>query len=215
MLNNKTAILVIIFLFFKSINGFSIENKIIVKIENQIVTSLDIDNEYKYLIALNPNIKNSKKEDLMKLSKRSVLQEKIKKIEIEKNFNNPKIPQKFLEQILQNIYSRIGLSNLDDFKKYLINNDIDFENVKNKLEIEALWNELILIKFSSKVKINEKELKKRIKDSNKFLKSYLLSEISFEVSNLKELENKFQEISNVINNKGFEFAALKYSVSWR
>ena len=213
MLNNKTAILVIIFLFFKSINGFSIENKIIVKIENQIVTSLDINNEYKYLIALNPNIKNSKKEDLMKLSKRSVLQEKIKKIEIEKNFNNPKIPQKFLEQILQNIYSRIGLSNLDDFKKYLINNDIDFENVKNKLEIEALWNELILIKFSSKVKINEKELKKRIKDSNKFLKSYLLSEISFEVSNLKELENKFQEISNVINNKGFEFAALKYSVS--
>ena len=213
MLNNKTAILVIIFLCFKSINGFSIENKIIVKIENQIVTSLDINNEYKYLIALNPNIKNSKKEDLMKLSKRSVLQEKIKKIEIEKNFNNPKIPQKFLEQILQNIYSRIGLSNLDDFKKYLINNDIDFENVKNKLEIEALWNELILIKFSSKVKINEKELKKRIKDSNKFLKSYLLSEISFEVSNLKELENKFQEISNVINNKGFEFAALKYSIS--
>ena len=213
MLNNKTAILVIIFLFFKSINGFSIENKIIVKIENQIVTSLDINNEYKYLIALNPNIKNSKKEDLMKLSKKSVLQEKIKKIEIEKNFNNPKIPQKFLEQILQNIYSRIGLSNLDDFKKYLINNDIDFENVKNKLEIEALWNELILIKFSSKVKINEKELKKRIKDSNKFLKSYLLSEISFEVSNLKELENKFQEISNVINNKGFEFAALKYSIS--
>ena len=213
MLNNKTAILVIIFLFFKSINGFSIENKIIVKIENQIVTSLDINNEYKYLIALNPNIKNSKKEDLMKLSKRSVLQEKIKKIEIEKNFNNPKIPQKFLEQILRNIYSRIGISNLDDFKKYLINNDIDFENVKNKLEIEALWNELILIKFSSKVKINEKELKKRIKDSNKFLKSYLLSEISFEVSNLKELENKFQEISNVINNKGFEFAALKYSIS--
>ena len=213
MLNNKTAILVIIFLFFKSINGFSIENKIIVKIENQIVTSLDINNEYKYLIALNPNIKNSKKEDLMKLSKRSVLQEKIKKIEIEKNFNNPKIPQKFLEQILQNIYSRIGLSNLDDFKKYLINNDIDFENVKNKLEIETLWNELILIKFSSKVKINEKELKKRIKDNNKFLKSYLLSEISFEVSNLKELENKFQEISNVINNKGFEFAALKYSIS--
>ena len=213
MLNNKTAILVIIFLFFKSINGFSIENKIIVKIENQIVTSLDINNEYKYLIALNPNIKNSKKEDLMKLSKRSVLQEKIKKIEIEKNFNNPKIPQKFLEQILRNIYSRIGISNLDDFKKYLINNDIDFKNVKNKLEIEALWNELILIKFSSKVKINEKELKKRIKDSNKFLKSYLLSEISFEVSNLKELENKFQEISNVINNKGFEFAALKYSIS--
>jgi len=102
---------------------------------------------------------------------------------------------------------------LSDFKKYLINNDIDFENVKNKLEIEALWNELILIKFSSKVKINEKELKERIRNNNEYLKSYLLSEIFFEVSNTNELDNKFQEISKVINEKGFDFAALKYSQS--
>ena len=78
------------------------------------------------------------------------MQEKIKKIEIDKQFNNPKIPQKFLEQILQSVYSKIGFTNLKDFKNYLINNNIDFEDVKNKLEIEALWNELIIIKFSSK-----------------------------------------------------------------
>ena len=194
-------------------NSNSLENKILVKIENQIITSLDVNNEYKYLIALNPTVKNSKKDDIIKLAKKSILQEKIKKIEIEKNFNNPKIPQKFIEQILQNVYSRIGLTNLEDFKKYLINNNINFENVKNKLIIEALWNELILIKFSSKVKINEKELRDRSKDKNKFLKSYLLSEISFEVLNFTELDNKFQEISKVINNKGFDFAALKYSIS--
>ncbi len=194
-------------------NSNSLENKILVKIENQIITSLDVNNEYKYLIALNPTVKNSKKDDIIKLAKRSILQEKIKKIEIEKNFNNPKIPQKFIEQILQNVYSRIGITNLEDFKKYLIDSDINFENVKNKLEIEALWNELILIKFSSKVKINEKELRNRIKNNNKFVKSYLLSEISFEVLNFTELDNKFQEISKVINNKGFDFAALKYSIS--
>ena len=137
----------------------------------------------------------------------------IKKIEVEKNFNNPKIPKEFIDQILQNIYSKIGFNNLDDFKMYLINNNIDFEDVKNKLEIEALWNELILIKFSSKVKIDEKELRKKIKNNNKFLKSYLLSEISFEVSNLKELDKKFQEINKIINDKGFNYAALRYSVS--
>jgi peptidyl-prolyl cis-trans isomerase SurA len=172
-----------------------------------------VSNEYKYLVALNPAIKNSNKDEIFKLAKRSILQEKIKKIEIKKNFNNPKIPQEFIEKILKNIYSRIGLNNLNDFKKYLINNNIDFEKVKNKLVIEALWNELILIKFSSKVKVNEKELKKRIKDNNKFLKSYLLSEISFEVSNLQELDKKFKEISKIIKDKGFDFAALKYSVS--
>ena len=208
----KLIILWIIFLFFNT-NVNSIENKIILKIENQIITSVDVNNEYKYLLALNPKFRNSNKNDILELSKRSILQEKIKKIEIDKNFNNPKIPQKFLEQILQNIYSKIGLTNIDEFKKYLINNNTDFEIVKNKLEIEALWNELILIKFSSKVKINEKELRNRIKNDNKFIKSYLLSEITFEISNLKELDEKFKEISKVIDNKGFEFAALKYSTS--
>ena len=102
--------------FFCITSSFSIENKILLKIENQIITSLDVNNEFKYLIALNPRIKNSKREDILRLSKRSIIQEKIKKIEIEKNFNNPKIPQKILEQILRNVYSKIGFANLDDFK---------------------------------------------------------------------------------------------------
>ena len=212
-MQKRLFLYLVLLFFFCGNSSFSIENKILLKIENQIITSLDVNNEFKYLIALNPNIKNSKREDILRLSKRSIIQEKIKKIEIEKNFNNPQIPQKILEQILQNVYSRIGLANLDDFKEYLIKNNIDFENVKNKLEVEALWNELILIKFSSKVKINEKNLREQINNNSKFLKSYLLSEISFEVSNLKNLEDKFIEISDVINNQGFDFAALKYSVS--
>ena len=214
MFKNSRFLIFLVFIFFIfNTNSNSLENKILIKIENQIITSLDVNNEYKYLVALNPSLKNSSKEDIIKLSKRSILQEKIKKIEIDKNFNNPKITQEFLEQILQNIYSKIGLDNLNDFKEYLIKNNIDFENVKNKLEVETLWNELIFIKFSSKVKINEKNLREKINNNSKFLKYYLLSEISFEVSNLKNLEDKFIEISNVIKNKGFDFAALKYSVS--
>jgi peptidyl-prolyl cis-trans isomerase SurA len=213
MLKKLILIYLATILFIYSSSSFSIENKILVKIENQIITSLDVNNEYKYLIALNPSLKNSKKKDIIKLSKRSIINERIKKIEIEKNFNNPQIPEKFLDKILQNVYLKIGIENINDFKKYLALNDINFENVKNKLEIEALWNELILVKFSSKVNINEDNLRKKIQENNKFSKSYLLSEISFEVSNLNELESKYIEISDVINNKGFDFAALKYSVS--
>ena len=199
--------------FILNSSSNSLENKILIKVENQIITSLDVDNEYNYLVALNPNIKNFEKNDIVKFSKKSILMEKIKKIEIDRNFDNPKIPEKFLNKILENIYLKIGFTNINDFEKYLVKNNIDLENVKNKLEIEALWNELILIKFSSKVKINEKELKKKIRDNNKSLKSYLLSEISFEVSNLNELDNKYKEISKTINEKSFDFAALKYSVS--
>ena len=213
MILRKILIFFTFFFFISNTSLLSIENKILIKIDNQIITSLDVKNEYKYLIALNPNIKNSNKDNILKLSKKSIVQEKIKKIEIEKNFNNPKIPQKILEQILKNVYSRIGINNLNDFKEYLTINDVNFEDVKNKLETEALWNELILIKFSSKVKINEEYLKNIIQNNNKFIKSYLMSEISFEILNMTDLDNKFLEISNSIKKEGFDFAALKYSIS--
>ena len=150
--------------FFFISNLFGLENKILLKIENQIITSVDVNNEYKYLIALNPSLKNSKKEEMIQFSKKSIIQEKIKKIEIEKNFINPKIPEKFLEKILENVYSKIGIANLDKFKKYLIANNLDYENVKDKLINEALWNELIMIKYSSKIKVNEKKIKKQNKE---------------------------------------------------
>ena len=209
--NFKVFFIIIFFVFIS--NSDSFENKILFKIEDQIITSLDVINEYKYLVALNPNLKKADEKDIIKLSRKSILKEKIKNIEIKRNLENPKVPEKFLEQIMMNIYTKIGLSNLNDFKKYLIINEVDFENVKKKLEIEALWNELIIFKFSSKVKIDKKKLKDEIIKNNIFLKSYLMSEISFEVSNIKNLENKFLEISNVINNKGFDFAALQYSSS--
>ena len=212
MLKKLFLIHLTVIFFFYNANSFSLENRILLKIENQIITSLDVNNEYKYLIALNPSLKNSKKENIIQFSKRSIIQEKIKKIEIDKNFVNPKIPKKFLERIVQNVYSKIGITNLDEFKKYLTKNNIDYENVKDKLINEALWNELIMIKYSSKIKINEKKLKDKINNSS-LIKSYLLSEIFFEVTNLNELDNKFEEIRNTIKNKGFDFAALKYSVS--
>ena len=210
----KNFLICLAAIFFVFItNSNSLENKILVKIENQIITSLDIINEYKYLVSLNPSLKNIDKERVAKFSKKSIIQEKIKKIEIEKNFDNPKIPEKYLEQILKDIYSKIGLNSINDFEKYLTSNDINFEDVKTKLETEALWNELIIIKFSSQVKINEKSLREKINKNSKFLKSYLMSEISFEALNLKDLNDKFIEISSAINNEGFDFAALKYSTS--
>ena len=214
MFKKRIIIFLIFFFFIFNSSSFSIENKILLKIENQIITSLDVRNEYNYLIALNPVIQNSNEDEIIKFSKKSIIQEKIKQIEIRKNFKESKIEQKFLEQILKNVYTKIGINNLNDFKKYLKANNVDFKIVKKKLETEALWNKLILIKFSSKIKIDEENIKRKLqKDNDKYLKSYLLSEIFFEVSNLKNLDKIFLEISNAIKNKGFDFAALKYSSS--
>ena len=201
-------------LFFFISKPFSLENKILFKVNNDIITSIDIEEEYKYLIALNDNLKKLSQNEIIEIAKKSIIKEKIKIIEINKNFKNPKIPDEILETILENFYRRLNIDNLDDFKKYLISKNVKYQDVKNKIEIESLWNELIIAKFSSKIQINENEIRNNlIKNQEKFSKSYLLSEIFFEISNSSQLNKKYQEIIEIIQKKGFENAAASISTS--
>ena len=73
---------------------------------------------------------------------------------------------------------------------------------------------MIFLKFSKKIKVDEDKLLKKIrKNSNNISKSYLMSEILFEINQNEKLEQKYEEISRVILKQGFENAALKYSIS--
>ncbi|MDB4216910.1 peptidylprolyl isomerase [Candidatus Pelagibacter sp.] len=202
----------ILFLFISK--PFSLENKILFKVNNDIITSIDIEEEYRYLIALNDNLKTLSQNEIIGIAKKSLIKEKIKIIEINKNFKNPKIPDEILETILKNFYRRLNIDNLDDFKKYLISKNVKYQDIRNKIEIESLWNELIIAKFSSKIQINENEIRNNlIKNQEKFSKSYLLSEIFFEISNSNQLNKKYQEIIEIIQKKGFENAAASISTS--
>ena len=194
--------------------SLSLENKIIIKVNNEIITTYDLENEINYLSILNPNIKKIDENEKIKFSKKSIIQEKIKQIEIQNNFENPNIPNEYLESFLKKIYTKIGIKDLNDFKKYLILNNIKYDFVLSKIETEALWNELIFLKFSKKIKVDEDKLLKKIrKNSNNISKSYLMSEILFEINQNEKLEQKYEEISRVILKQGFENAALKYSIS--
>ena len=211
-INLLLLILIIIISLINHLHSF--ENKIIYRVNNEIITSLDVENEMNYLLALNPNLNNLNKNDVIKISKKSILKEKIKKIEIENIIADKNLPKKYLEQLLQNIYSKIGIANIDDFKKYLKTKDVSYNNVIKKITVEALWNEIIILKYSTKLKINESKLKKEIeKIKNKNLKSFLMSEIFFEINNNENLDKKYNEIKKTINEKGFGNAALKYSNS--
>ena len=204
--------IIIIFFFQTNLNCY--ENKIIFKIDNEIITNLDLENEIVYLTALNPNLKRLDKTEIIQISTKSLIQEKIKNLEIQKNFENPKISEEFLKELLKNIYTRIGIASLENFKNYLMLNQIDYNEVLKKIETEALWNELIVIKFSKKIKIDKKQLEKKIKENiNNEVKTYLMSEIFFEVKIDETIENKYQKIIKSIKEVGFENAALKYSVS--
>ena len=208
----KVLFVVCACIFLFKISTLAIENKIILRVNDQIITSVDILNETKYLTALNPSLNKLTQNEVFEISKKSLVNEKIKENEIKKNFIDEDIPEEFLEQLLFRVYSKIGVGSLNEFKIYLKNNKVKYEVVLNKIQTEALWNELIVAKFSKNLKINENLLKKEIK-KNQIIKKFLVSEILFEVKNLKELNDKYNEIKNAINKSGFENAALRYSSS--
>ena len=210
----KKIIFFLLFCILFINKSLAIENKIIVKIDNEIITTIDIKKEYLYLLALNPGLNKLDEKEILEISKKSLIKEKIKKIEILNNKKKIEISDKYLKKILESVYNKIEIKSLEEFKTYLLLNDINYSDVVKKITIEALWNELIFSKFSSKLKINEDKIKKNIiLNSNKIIKSYLLSEIFFELINKEDKKKKFIEIQKTIEEKGFANAALKYSIS--
>jgi len=192
----------------------SIETKIIHNIQNEIITNIDIKNEFKYLMALNNSLKELDQEKILNISNESIIREKIKKIEISKNFKEIKLNEDYSELLLKNIYSRLNLKSIDEFEIYLKNYDLKIIDIKKKITIDALWNELIIKKYSSKIVINEAALKKEILKNSKIKsKEYQLSEIIFEVKNKEEIEKKYKKIVKSINEIGFENSAATYSFS--
>jgi peptidyl-prolyl cis-trans isomerase SurA len=211
----KRVFFIIFLLFLSSLkNSYAYENKIILKIDNEIITQLDIFNEVHYLKALNPSIKKLEKEKINLIGKNSLIREKIKQKEILKYVKEIKIDQKYLNKLIKSRYYRLNLNSKKEFLDYLKQYNIDLDTIEKKITIEALWNEIIFAKFSAKLKINEEMLRNEIQENKKFkLKSYLLSEILFTLSSKNQLNDKYKTIKEEILINGFENAALEYSDS--
>jgi len=195
-------------------NAKSIESKIIYNIENEVITNIDIKNEFKYLIALNNSLKELDKEKLLNISNQSIIREKIKKIEILKNFKEIELNEDYYELLLKNIYTRLNLKSINEFDIYLKDYDLKIEDIKTKITIDVLWNELVVKKYNSKIVIDETKIKKKILENSKIKsKEYQLAEIIFEVTNKDEIEKKYNQIVKSIKDIGFENSAATYSFS--
>ena len=207
-------ILLIFFLFLIFSKVYSIETKIIHNIEDEIITNIDIKNEFKYLVALNNALENLNKDQILNISNESVIREKIKKIEVSKYFKEIKIDEEYLNLLLKDKFLRLGIKSLNEFKIYLKNYDLTLTEVKRKITIEALWNELIIQKYTGQLRIDEEKIKKGLsKNKNIQSKNYKLSEIIFEIKNKVEIEKKYNEIIKSITEIGFENSASIYSFS--
>ena len=186
---------------------------IVAKINEEIITNLDVDFEKRYLISLNPNLKKLDKNRISEYAKDSLINERIKKIEIEKRFkivSNKTI----LSKVIEDIYSSIGISSLSEFESYLLQNNVDIERVKEKISIEIAWNNLIVNIYENEIEIDQNAMNKEIeKFDEKKVDNLLLSEIVFTINEKKELKSKYEEIEKSINEIGFGETARIYSLS--
>ena len=191
------------------------ETNIVIKVNNEIITNIDIENEIRYLVALNNELKETSEEILKNLAKQSVIKEKIKKKEVSKyfKFNSS---QEYLDTVIKSYYTKLGIDSLESFKIYLQEYDLRLDVVKNKIEIELLWNQLIGRQYQDQININKKDLENKVEEylkENELTKEFNLSEIVFQIKNNNEIIEKKNLIKKDIVKKGFKSAANIYSIS--
>ena len=198
------------FLFYSFAN--SQEILIVSKVNNEIITNIDIENEKKYLLLLNNKLNKLSEKEIFNLAKSSLIREKIKKKEVDKLFDKQK--EEVEIKIVKNFYNKLGFDKEKDFINLLNEKKINFNELKEKLIIEALWNQIIFNNFKKKIRINENLLKKKIinyYNSKDKKYEYKLSEIL--IGNEKDIDLKKKEIYKYIKNYSFKIAANKYSTS--
>jgi len=208
--------LIMYFLIININNVVSGEVNIQIKIDNEIITNVDIEREYRYLTALNPSFQSLEKKTSYEIALTSMIKEIIKRNELKKYYNLDQNPD-YMKKIVKNFYEGLGIKNEKEFENYLLQYELKLNDVKKKLEIEALWNEFIYKKYQGQIRIDEdkleKTLKEKIKNNNEIQENYLLSEIFFNEKNTDELTKKYNLIEENIKKIGFENTANKYSQS--
>ena len=210
----KKYIIILLFIFgIFNITSVSANVEIKYKIQDEIITNIDIDKEARYLIALNNQLNNLDKIKLNNLAEKSIIKEKIKKITLEKIYIlNQKDP--YIDNVIKDIYLGMKIQSLEEFKERLDSLNLNYQFIKKKIEIEVRWNDLIYSRYKDKVNIKKDELVKKINElEDREIKEYLISEILFEKKPDSTVKEIFEKISGSIKEIGFSNTANLYSIS--
>ncbi len=214
----KKVITIIVIFFISSIQWTMAndnEIQIVYKVNENIVSNIDVNNEAQYLKALNKNFQNMELNKLKEYAAQSLVKELIKKDEIEK-FYEVDYASSEVDKYVEALGSRLGFTNISNFKDYLSKNSIEYSEVRKKFVIEKTWNSLIYQIYNKQVVINEKEISSKLEkivNQNTFQETFRLSEIIFPASNKSDFEKKYKKILQDIEVMGFDQAAIIHSIS--
>ena len=205
-------LIIFFFLFihfnFKTILLAQIDNKIVIKVENEIITNFDVKNKIlSSLIISNQDINQENIDKYKKIILNLLIDFKLKKIEVSKY--NVKIDNNKVTTYLKTISPNIQL-----LKQKFLENNLDYKLFIDEITTELQWQELIFQIYSKKIKIDEKSFKAEIDELLKkksLIEEYKISKIEIQSnSNDPEDQKKIAEIKKEINDDGFENVLLKY-----
>ena len=210
----RIKLLLIFFIYISLFNITNAQIKIEYKIGDEIVTNIDILDEINYLIFLRPNLKNLSNEEIKKIAENSIIREIIKKKELDKIFKDLD-NKKIIDGSKKSLFRFKKVTNENEFLNLLIGTNIKYDKIIQKMKYELMWNELIVQKYSSLIKIDRDKLKKdltlKISNDKKF--EYNLSEILFELEDDEKIDNKYKSIIDFVKLNDFKIAASKYSIA--
>ena len=208
------SILILFFLFQTSHALSKISNSIVITVGNLPITYLDLVKEMKLVSIISKNkIDNLNKEQIKNIAAKSLIKRKIKEIEINrlgiKNYN-----QNDLENLIKKTSTNLG-TNKNGLREIMHINNISFEYLKKKFEVDLKWNSLIFELYKNKVVLNMNEVEEKINSEiqkSDSSKSFLLSEIQV---NLPEGDPQVvvKKIMDNIKMEGFEITAKKFSLA--
>jgi len=216
MIKKLKVISVLTLIFFNFVNLFAnTDVKIVAKINNEIITSIDLSKEIEYLKLLNADLEKLSENQIKIIAKNSLINQKIKNNEIKK-FLNTNNDSPVIENFFKDLYLGLNYKNQNEFEKSLEQKKTySVSEVKKKIANEIFWNDLILIKFNNQIKVDNEKITKQVERNIKKTESkeYFLSEIVFKKDNNKSIIETKQSIIESINNVGFENTANIFSIS--
>lgn len=209
----KIKVLTIVFLYlnFLCIPTNAITNKIVLKVENEIITNYEVKNKIlTSLVLAGDEITQENINKLKKQALESLIQNKLKIIELKKykiKKNNSQI-NSYLNLVSEN--------NITKLQNKFKNNNLDYNLFLEEVEIQTMWQNFIYLFYKEKIEINEntveEELKKIVENENK-IQEFNISEIEIMTEESANIDQITLDLKNKIKNEGFETAALRYSIS--
>ncbi len=188
-----------------------IENNIVLKVENEIITKYEIKNKILSSLLLSGQEINQENIDRYKKSTlENLIQLKLMKIELSK-YDLKDSPDK-----LNSYLKTLSSNNIVSLKKKFLDNKLDYDLFLDEIKIKLKWQDLIYLIYSKKIELDERsidiELQEIIQNRSE-IDQYKLSEIEILLTGDETDSENIKNISDQIKLEGFEAVAVKFSIS--